>query len=219
MKNLFKTIGATLLLLLLFSSFSSADINQTLKNIDSRFLLKGKENLDPRVIYKIDMMGKELYEKSGVSVYLYAVNRYGKRDFSNMKEKISYIKDFEQNITKNLNAPYVVLTLSLDDTHVNILTSDDLKSTLNRDEILDRHIIPLLASKDKNSLYAKVSAAMLNGYAAIVDEIAEERGIKLESSIGNGGAVASTIWRVFMYSVVVIGLLLYTYATLRARKS
>jgi len=218
MKNLFKTTGAIFLLLLFFSSFSSADINQTLKNIDSKFLLKGKENLDPRVIYKIDMMGKELYNKTGVSVYLYAVNRYGKKDFSNMKEKISYIREFEKNITKNLTPPYALLTLSLDDTHVNILTSEDLKSIIDKDKILDRHIVPLLASKDKNSLYAKVSAAMLNGYASIVDEIAQNSGVKLETSIGNAGAVASTIWRVFMYSVVVIGLLLYTYAILRSRK-
>jgi hypothetical protein len=218
MKNLFKTTGAIFLLLLFFSSSSSADINQTLKNIDSKFLLKGKENLDPRVIYKIDMMGKELYNKTGVSVYLYAVNRYGKKDFSNMKEKISYIREFEKNITKNLTPPYALLTLSLDDTHVNILTSEDLKSIIDKDKILDRHIVPLLASKDKNSLYAKVSAAMLNGYASIVDEIAKNSGIELESSIGNAGAVASTIWRVFMYTIVVIGLLLYIYATLRARK-
>jgi len=219
MKRLFNTLGAIFLLLFFFSSFSNADINKTLLNIDSRFVLKGKENIDPRAIYKIDMMGKELYDRTGISVYLYAVNRYGKSSFSNMKEKISYIKDFEHNITKNLTPPYVVLTLSLDDTHVNILASSDVASMLDKDKILDRHIIPLLASKDKNSLYAKVSAAMLNGYASIVDSIAKENGFELKSSIGSQGEVASTIWRVFMYSVVVIGLILYTYAVLRARKS
>jgi len=219
MRRLFKTIGAIFLLLFLFSSLSSADINKTLINIDSRFLLKGRENIDPRVIYKIDIMGKELYNKSGISVYLYAVNRYGATNFSSMEQKIAYIKSFEQNITKNLTPPFVVLTLSLDDTHVNILASPDVASMLDKDKILDRHIVPLLASKDKNSLYAKVSAAMLNGYASIVDSIAKESGFELESSIGSEGEIASTIWRVFMYSIVVIGLILYTYAVLRARKN
>ena len=76
----------------------------------------------------------------------------------------------------------------------------------------------MLASKDKNTLFAKVSAASLNGYAAIADIIAEAQNIKLESSIGNSGKVSSTIWRVVMYTLIVLGLLAYTYAILKKRK-
>jgi len=137
-------------------------------------------------------------------LYLYAVDRYGVEQFSSMEQKISYIRDFEHNITRDLEAPFALLTLSIDDTHVNILTSEDLKSAIDKDSILDRHIVPLLASKDKNSLYAKVSAAMLNGYASIADEIAESRGIELKSSIGNSGAVASTIWESLHVLLVVV---------------
>ncbi len=108
--------------------------------------------------------------------------------------------------------------MSLEDTHVNILFSKSLEGLIDKDMILNRHIVPLLASRDKNTIYAKVSAAMLNGYASIVDNIAEKRGIKLESSIGNSGVIASSIWRIFMYSVVFIGLTLYLYATFRARR-
>ena len=61
----------------------------------------------------------------------------------------------------------------------------------------------------------KVSAATLNGYAAIGDILAESRDIKLESSIGNSGKVSSTIWRVTMYTLIVLGLLAYTYAILK----
>ena len=79
-------------------------------------------------------------------------------------------------------------------------------------------MIPLLASKDKNTLYSKVSAATLNGYAAIGDMLAESKEIELESSIGNAGKISGTIWRVFMYTLIVIGLLAYTYAILKRRK-
>ena len=41
----------------------------------------------------------------------------------------------------------------------NLLTSDDLKDKINKNEILDGYVVPLLASKDKNTLFAKVSAA------------------------------------------------------------
>ena len=76
----------------------------------------------------------------------------------------------------------------------------------------------MLASQDKNTLLSKVSAATLNGYAAIGDMLAESKDIKLETSIGNAGKVSGTIWRVMMYTLIVIGLLAYTYATLKRRK-
>ena len=93
-----------------------------------------------------------------------------------------------------------------------------MKDVLNKDDILDGYVVPLLASKDKNTLFAKVSAATLNGYAAVADTIAESKNVKLESSIGNAGKISSTIWRVVMYTMIVVGLLAYTYAVLRKRK-
>jgi hypothetical protein len=101
---------------------------------------------------------------------------------------------------------------------VNLLFSDEFKDILNKNDILDGYVVPLLASNDKNTLFAKVSAATLNGYAAIADTIAESKKIKLESSIGNQGKISSTIWRVLMYTIVVLGLLAYTYAILKKRK-
>ncbi|XPS40232.1 hypothetical protein ACN2C3_00595 [Aliarcobacter butzleri] len=101
---------------------------------------------------------------------------------------------------------------------VNLIFTEDFKNIIDKNEILDGYVVPLLASKDKNSLYAKVSAATLNGYAAIADTLADSKNIKLENSIGNSGKVSGTIWRVFMYTLVVVALLVYTYAVLRKRK-
>jgi hypothetical protein len=108
--------------------------------------------------------------------------------------------------------------MAVEDIHVNLLMSKDLEKIIDKDDILNGYVIPLLASKDKNTLFAKVSAATLNGYAAIADTIAESKDIKLVSSIGNAGKISSTIWRVLMYTLVVFGLLAYTYAVMRKRK-
>ena len=51
----------------------------------------------------------------------------------------------------------------------------NFKISLNKNDILDGYVVPLLASKDKNTLFAKVSAATLNGYAAIADILAESK--------------------------------------------
>ena len=73
-------------------------------------------------------------------------------------------------------------------------------------------------TKDKNTVGSKVSASVLNGYAAVADKLADSKNIELESNIGNQGRVASTIWRVFIYFVLLSALLAYIYAILRKRK-
>jgi len=174
--------------------------------------------IDIRAQDKILEIGNETKSKLKVNLYVdikenNGINPKEKRDI-----RKTLMKQKEQEMVKNLQKPYAVLTISIDQLYTNILMSDDLKDIIDRDDILDNYVIPLLASKDKNSLFAKVSASMLNGYAAIADTLAESKDIKLESSIGNAGKVSGTIWRVFMYTIVVLGLLAYTYAILRKRK-
>jgi len=222
MRTLFKNIGVLVALLLTLSLATYADNNSTstptLTKSNSKFILSGNQMIDPRAIAKIDEMGSELLSKTGVSVYIHLKEEYSTQKFADKKSKMEFIKSYEQNITKKLKNPFVLLTASLEDTHINLLMSPSLRNTIDKDDILDKYIIPLLASKDKNSMYAKVSAATFNGYSAITDTVAKSRGIELKSSIGSAGTVASTIWKVFMYTIIVIGLILYTVAVLRAKK-
>jgi hypothetical protein len=197
-------------------STSQSNIPKKL-NINSRFVLEGKRLIDPRTINKIDEMGTELFDKTGVSVYIYAKERYLTHEIKDIKEKVNFIKEYEANITKDLKEPFVLISISVEDTHLNILKSKDV--IIDKDDILDTYIIPVLASKDKNSLYNKVTLAMLNGYAAVTDNIASSKGLVLESSIESGSSEFKAIWRVFMYFLVVIGLLAYVYAILKSKKS
>ncbi|QOG12616.1 hypothetical protein [Arcobacter sp. FWKO B] len=174
--------------------------------------------LDIRAASKIYEIGSEVKAKLGVNLYIYAKENYGMDIDIPTEEKIKRIKEIEDELIKDLKKPYAILTLSVDQVHVNLLMSDDLNSILNKNEILNNYVVPLLASKDKNTLYAKVSAALLNGYAEIGDRLAKSRGIELESSIGSAGYTAGTIWKMIMYTLVLGGIVLYTYAILRQRK-
>lgn len=182
------------------------------------YILNHDGLIDPRAHEKINQIGNEVKEKLGVNIYVYAKKELGLDENLNTKEKLEYIKNFEKQIITALNKPYVLLTMSVEDTHVNLLYSKSLDDVLDKDDILDGYVVPLLASKDKNTLFAKVSASMLNGYAAIADIIADNKNIKLESSIGSQGKVSSTIWRVLMYFLIITGLLAYTYAVLKKKK-
>ena len=182
------------------------------------FILNDDKLIDDRAKEKINQIGLEVKSKLGVNIYIYTKSTLGLDEKIKTKDKIDFIKNNENQLISNLETPYVLMTMAIEETHVNLLFSDDLKEIINKNDILDGYVVPLLASKDKNSLFAKVSAASLNGYAAIADTIAESKNVKLESSIGNGGKVSSTIWRVVMYTLVVLGLLAYTYAILKKRK-
>ncbi len=215
MKSFLKNVGVLLALLLTQTSYITAESTTAvpqIKDINSKFILKGKESIDPRTIEKIDIMGNELFVKAGVNVYIYASNRYGNEEHGDMKSKIEFIKSFETDLVKDLENPYVLLTVSLQDKHVNMLSSDELKNVLDRDTILSGYIIPLLASYDKNSPVAKMSAGLLNGYSAVVESIAESKGVQVDSIINGGGRTFALIWKIFMYLIVIAGLVAYFYA-------
>lgn len=184
----------------------------------NEFILSDDGLIDPRAQEKITQMGLESKEKLGVNIYLYVKSTYGLGEKIKGKDKIIYLKNHESMVLESLKKPYALMTMSIDEQHVNLLVSESLKKIINKDDILDGYVVPLLASKDKNTLYAKVSAATLNGYAAIADTIADDKDIKLETSIGSQGKIASTIWRVMMYTLVVIGLLVYTFVVLREKR-
>lgn len=212
MKNLqILKVGVFLTLLLFFIPNINASTT-------TQYILSHDELIDQRAIEKINQIGNEVETKTGVKIYLFVKENYGIDDSLNMKEKFEKIKLYENEILQTITQPYVLLTMSLDQTHINLFVSDDLSKIIDKNEILNDYIIPLLASKDKNNLFSKVSAALLNGYAQIGDEIASSRNIKLDSSIGSGGTTFSTVWKVFMYFIIVTGLAAYTVAVLKTKK-
>ncbi len=182
------------------------------------FIVNTDGLIDERAQKKINQMGDELKSKLNVNVYLNVKKSLSLAKDLPLDKKFIQIKAYEKKTISNLKKPYILLNMSVSDMYVNILYSDNLKNIVDKDDILDGYVVPLLASKDKNTLFSKVSAAVLNGYAAIADTLAEKRNIKLETSIGNQGKISGTIWRVLMYTLIVISLLLYTYAVLRKKK-
>lgn len=185
----------------------------------STSLLSGdKYIIDQRVQQKITEIGNELKSKTNVNVYVYIKNSYGLNKDLPMAEKFKIIKKTELELVSSLQKPYVILTMSMEDMHVNLIASKQLETIIDKDDVLNGYVIPLLASKDKNQLYAKASAAVLNGYGQIAEVVSKHKNVKLETNIGNQGKVTGTIWKVFMYTIVIGGILVYTYAIMRRRK-
>ncbi|MDD2699300.1 MAG: hypothetical protein PHF17_10900 [Arcobacteraceae bacterium] len=190
----------------------------------ANFILNTGGLLDERAAQKINTIGTEVNTKLGVHIYLDVKGDNGINPDLPLKERIAIMKTKEEQLIlqvqndMNQSKSFAILTLALDQKYANILMSDDLKSILDRDSILDGYVIPLVAAQDKNTLNSKVSAATLNGYAQIADSLAKNKNITLQSSIGSEGKIASTIWKVFMYTIVLIGIILYFVIILREKK-
>ena len=194
-------------------------ISLNASTIKTNYILNTSGLIDERAYIKINEIGEEVKEKLKVNVYLDVKGNNGIDTDLPMRDKIKKMKDIEKELVKNLEKPYIVLTLALDQKYSNILFSNDsLKKIVNRDDILDGYVIPLLAAKDKNTLKSKVSASTFNGYAQIGDSLAQSENIELVSSIGSQGKTASTIWKMFMYTMVLIGIISYFFIILREKK-
>ena len=184
----------------------------------SPYILYHDGLIDKRAQDKIKEIGDEAKAKLGINIYIDIKENNGIDPEEDRAIRIQQMRKLESIIRTKAKAPYAILTLAVDQMYANILLSDDLKNIVDKDDILDGYVIPLLASKDKNSLFAKSSAACLNGFAQIADSVAATKDIKLKSSIGNEGKITSTVWKVFMYTLVVTGIVLYIVIIMREKK-
>ncbi len=187
-------------------------------NQQNPYILLHDGLIDQRAQDKIFQIGSEVQSKLGVKLYAFIKENNGidlKLPFAQRK---NMMHEYEKLVSKNLKGSYALLMIVIDQTHATIVMSDDLKQIIDKRDVIDDYVTPILASKDKNTLFTKTSAAILNGYAQMADSIAKNKGIKLESSMGSGNKTFSTIWKMFMYTVVFAGIILYAIIVLRERK-
>jgi len=71
-------------------------------------------------------------------------------------------------------------------------------------------IIPILAQKAKApQMTAKYSAAVFNGYADIVSQIAKAKGVKLEHDVGDANQKSILVVKVLFYGFILYAIVLY----------
>jgi hypothetical protein len=162
------------------------------------FVIVNEEIIDDRAILKIKDLGVELQDKAGISVYISA----------QVSLKGQTIKEYEQAIASTLKAPYVLLSFARNETKVDIINSDGIDQLFDKEQILSPFpwsgtIIPLLSMHGKD-LKAQESAAMLNGYADIVEQIAKSKGIELQGAIGSENQNVYSLLKIIFYGTIFV---------------
>ena len=196
-----------LLVILLFSYLNSEDL-----------IISNNSILNKKTIKKIEIIGKEVRDKLFINIYLNIEFRYKNSNIKDIKKRLSFFRKYEADILKKLKKPYIIITSSIIDKHINLIFSDkQISKIVDRDSILNSYILPLFVSYDKNSISSKISAGILNGYGEIADNLADNRNIELNSTIRGDIEIFAYAWKYFIYGLVLLGIFAYIFAMFRNR--
>ncbi|MGB5964003.1 MAG: 3-dehydroquinate dehydratase [Sulfurimonadaceae bacterium] len=185
---------------------------------------------------EIEEIGSELYEKTGVSLYLVMV-----RDLDENQTLAAY----ELELANELKQPAVILSFVELKKQVQILANpSSLYNDFDKEQILSPSatfigavissvmfarsfddvkefmsnyggvILPILAERAKgDDIVNKYAVAMFNGYSEIAEQIAASHDVDLESAAGSGNQIAIDVIRLIFYGV----LLLFVFKYLRGK--
>lgn len=200
-------------------------------SLHAEFLYKDDVVHHEKFANEINKIGQELFDKTGISLYLVMV-----RDLEQNQSTV----DFEKSLIRQLKEPFVVLTFVELQKKVDILARPkslykdfDKKQVLSPSatfigavvsavmfgrswddfkEIFGNYggtILPILAERAKGKkIVEKYSVAMYNGYTDVADQIAASKGVKLSSSAGNGSKYFLDILRLVFYGIILYALIM-----------
>ena len=164
---------------------------------------------DKKALDKLNAMSDEIYQKTGVRVYLVAV-----KSFNGIS-----LESFRQKECKKRKDPKIILLFSKEDKKVDICNTPSLDDKFDKEQILSPFswsgsIIPLLTAKSKRDMS---EPALLNGFADICEQVADSYDIEFKNAIGNANRDTFYVIKAIFY-----GMLLYfgfLYIRKRVRKN
>lgn len=137
---------------------------------------------------QVEPMGKELAEKTGINLYMSLIKE--------LDDNQSII-DYQKKLIKTLKQPAVLFSFVENDKKVQIYADDkSLYKTFDKDQIMDPlaiwpffngRVIPVIGARAPEGVEDKdkYAVAMFNGYAEISEQIAEAKGVELDTAIGD----------------------------------
>ena len=195
-------------------------------SLSAKYLYKDELIFNPKFNESVETLGKELYEKTGISLRLLMLKK-----LPNGMDIVSY----EKEVIKDFSEPTILLTFSELDHQVDILAnSASLYKYFNKRQVLSPisspvqafvvallnmnftdmssggTILPLLAQKAKaGEVLGKYSASMFNGYADIAEQIASKKQVVLENAVGSANQTFIFIIKIIFYGIIIIVIYMY----------
>ncbi|MFK5938824.1 MAG: 3-dehydroquinate dehydratase [Sulfurimonas sp.] len=198
----------------------------------AEYLYKDEIISNPRFTKQVNILGAELYEKTGISLRLMMLKE--------LPDSLN-IAEYEKELLVDFNEPTVLLTFSEMNSKVDLITNDkSLYKYFNKKQILSPvastaqafamavifarswddfnemrgdsggTILPLLANKSKaGEVLGKYSAAMFNGYYDVAQQIAASKNVSLENASANSNKNMFLFFKILFYGFLLYALYLY----------
>ncbi len=156
---------------------------------DALYILGDRTLLLEKAGMKIIEISSEIKEKTGVSLYVSAVETLDGVE----------LKEYEASDIKRLNEPYIWLYFVKDIKKINILHSKELDGKIDKNSVFWDYIMPLIPKKDYDLTNERVSAALFNGYMEITEQIADSYKVELKSAVKSEKWLMDDIAKYAMY--------------------
>ncbi|WP_299546251.1 TPM domain-containing protein [uncultured Helicobacter sp.] len=171
------------------------------------YVLENQNQLIDKTVGFIEILSDEVYEKTGVSLYVVALENLGKK---NLQEQ-------EYFFVRNLKSPYALLFFTQFEKKINIITSPEVEKMFDKKEVYWDYIIPLIPKKDDELTPQNISAFLLNGFVDMADRIAEYHSVELEHSFPKQNKGVQIAVRTMLYVMLFVLLLLFVFVYLRRK--
>ena len=198
----------------------------------AEYLYKDEIISNPRFTKQVDILGTELYDKTGISLRLIMLKE--------LPSGLS-IAEYEKELLKDFEKPTVLLTFSEMNSKVDLIANDkSLYKYFNKKQVLSPvastaqafamavifarswddfnemrgdsggTILPLLANKAKaGEVLGKYSAAMFNGYYDVAQQIAASKNVSLKNASANANKNMFLFFKIIFYGFLLYALYLY----------
>lgn len=160
-------------------------------------------NPDSQLVHKTELfaqiLAQEVKEKTGISLYLIALESLQGRDFATYKEEL--LKDF--------TAPYGAILFIKQEKKIDIITQEI--DWLDKKDIYWNYIVPLIPKKESEITPPNISAMLLNGFVQLADTIALHEGVALEHSFVAEDKGTRVLTRTILYGMLFALLILFLF--------
>ena len=170
-------------------------------SLSATFIIKDELGIHPEFHNQIDVMGNELLQKTGISAHILILK-------TTNGESLSKIGGEElAKLPKNS----LILTFTELEKKVDIVGYPETLKLFDKEQVLSPYpwsgtILPILGEKIKKDPRHKYSVALFNGYADIVEQIAETKSVTLDNAVGSSNKVVINIIRAIFYGIIVFAL-------------
>lgn len=182
-------------------------VNFIFTNNISNFVYNNDNLFIHKSVEFVETTSKELFNKTGVSLYVNILNSLDSKPYSS----------FRDEIILSLKQPFVVITLIKNDKKIDIISSDPYLIDTNK--VYWEYMVPLIPFSDHQLTPQILSAVVLNGYIESVDLIAEKFGVKIEHNISKDEKGAKIIAKVITYIMLSSMIILFLFVYYRGASS